>query len=53
LVTAYLRQMQEQWDELPRYFVTSAETGAGREAVLDFVDEVNRQLAAEASAAGA
>jgi GTP-binding protein len=53
LVAAYLRQMQEQWDELPRYFVTSAETGAGREAVLDFVDEVNRQLAAEASAAGA
>ncbi|MGI4835600.1 MAG: ribosome biogenesis GTP-binding protein YihA/YsxC [Janthinobacterium lividum] len=46
LVAAYLRQMQEQWDELPRHFVTSAETGAGREAVLDFVTEVNRQLAA-------
>jgi len=48
LVAAYLRQMQEQWDELPRHFVTSAETGAGREQVLGFVDEVNRQLAAEA-----
>ena len=48
LVAAYLRQMQEQWDELPRHFVTSAETGAGREQVLAFVDEVNRQLAAEA-----
>lgn len=53
LVGAYLRQMQEQWDELPRHFVTSAETGAGREEVLGFVTEVNRQLAAEAGAAGA
>lgn len=52
-VAAYLRQMQEQWDELPRHFVTSAETGAGREEVLGFVQEVNRQLAAEAGAAGA
>lgn len=48
LVAAYLRQMQEQWDELPRHFITSAETGAGRETVLDFVAGVNRQLAAEA-----
>ena len=52
-VAAYLRQMQEQWDELPRHFITSAETGAGREEVLDFVQEVNRQLAAEAGATGA
>lgn len=53
LVAAYLQRMQEQWDELPRHFVTSAETGAGREEVLDFVQEVNRQLAAEADAASA
>ncbi|RZK41422.1 MAG: YihA family ribosome biogenesis GTP-binding protein [Hymenobacter sp.] len=53
LVAAYLRQMQEQWDELPRHFITSAETGAGRDEVLGFVQEVNRQLAADAGAASA
>lgn len=53
LVAAYLHQMQEQWDELPRHFVTSSETGEGREEVLDFVQEVNRQLATGAQAADA
>ena len=51
LVAAYLRQMQETWDELPRHFVTSAETGLGREEVLDFIAEVNRQVAADAAGA--
>jgi GTP-binding protein len=48
LIKSYLAKMSETWDELPRYFVTSAETGAGREEVLDFITEVNRQVAAEA-----
>ena len=50
-VARYLTQMGQTWDELPRHFVTSAETGLGREAVLDFVAEVNRQVAAEAAGA--
>jgi GTP-binding protein len=48
LIKTYLAKMSETWDELPRYFITSAETGAGREEVLDFITEVNRQVAAEA-----
>ncbi|MGI4869824.1 MAG: ribosome biogenesis GTP-binding protein YihA/YsxC [Janthinobacterium lividum] len=47
LITAYLAKMSETWDELPRYFVTSAESGVGRDAVLDFIEEVNRQATAE------
>jgi GTP-binding protein len=49
LIKTYLAKMGETWDELPRYFITSAETGAGRDEVLDFITEVNRQLAAEAA----
>ena len=48
LIKTYLAKMSETWDELPRYFITSAETGAGREELLDFITEVNRQVAAEA-----
>jgi GTP-binding protein len=37
------------WDELPRHFLTSAETGVGREELLGFIEEVNRQVAADAA----
>lgn len=47
LIKSYLATMSETWDELPRYFLTSAETGAGRDELLDFITEVNRQVAAE------
>lgn len=49
LLATYLAKMGETWDELPRYFITSAETGLGREEVLGFIEEVNRQAAAEAA----
>lgn len=51
LITAYLAKMGETWDELPRHFVTSAETGLGRDEVLDFITEINRQVAADAAGA--
>ncbi len=46
LIAAYLAKMSEIWDELPRYFLTSASTKAGRDELLGFIDEVNQQLAA-------
>ena len=51
LVNNYLAKMSETWDELPRHFVTSAETGLGREEVLGFITEINRQVAADAASA--
>lgn len=45
LIAEYLRQMGETWDELPRHFITSAETGLGREELLEFIGEINRQWA--------
>ncbi|RYU79017.1 ribosome biogenesis GTP-binding protein YihA/YsxC [Hymenobacter persicinus] len=44
-VASYLQKMGESWDELPRHFITSAEEKTGREEVLGFIEEVNRQLA--------
>ncbi|MCA8830693.1 ribosome biogenesis GTP-binding protein YihA/YsxC [Hymenobacter pini] len=44
-VTEYLQKLQETWDELPRHFVTSAEDKTGREELLAFIGEVNRQFA--------
>jgi GTP-binding protein len=50
LLTAYLAKMSETWDELPRYFQTSAESGLGRDEVLDFIAEVNKDWAPDAAA---
>jgi GTP-binding protein len=49
LIATYLAKMSETWDELPRHFLTSAETGVGREELLGFIEEVNRQVAADAA----
>ncbi|MBJ6109789.1 YihA family ribosome biogenesis GTP-binding protein [Hymenobacter sp. BT523] len=49
LLADYLKKMSEIWDELPRHFLTSAETGLGRDELLDFIAEVNQQWVADAA----
>lgn len=44
-VGAYQQRMLETWEEMPPYFVTSAENGEGRAEVLDYIDEINKSLA--------
>lgn len=41
-IDAYKARLLEQWDELPPVFVTSSESGLGREELLDYIDELNR-----------
>ena len=43
-VDKYLDTIKEHWEELPRYFITSSETKAGRDEILDYIDEINRSL---------
>lgn len=45
LIDAYLEKMSASWDELPRHFITSAESKEGREELLNFIGEINQQLA--------
>lgn len=41
---AYLNRLREQWEELPPYFITSAETRMGRDEILDYIDSINKGL---------
>ena len=43
-VGAYLAALGEQWEELPPHFVTSAETGLGRDEILDYIEEINNTV---------
>lgn len=45
-VDGFLRKLSETWEELPPYFVTSSEKGTGREELLNYIGEINRQILA-------
>lgn len=44
-IEAYKQRMLETWEEMPPYFVTSAEKGEGRDEVLDYIDSINKSMA--------
>lgn len=43
-IANYLHKLEEQWEELPPYFLTSAERQTGRNEVLDYIDSINKSL---------
>ena len=43
-VDRFLATLQEDWEELPPYFITSSGTGLGREAFLNYIDTVNKSI---------
>lgn len=43
-VQLFKNKMLETWEEIPPYFLTSAETGKGREELCDYICELNAAL---------
>lgn len=43
-ITAYLKQLEEQWEELPPYFVSSSENRTGRTEILHYIESINKEL---------
>jgi GTP-binding protein len=43
-IEKYTEAMLETWEEMPQYFVTSAETKEGKEEVLKFIEKTNKQI---------
>lgn len=42
-VTTFLKTLEEEWEELPPHFVTSAETREGREELLEYIYSINKE----------
>lgn len=40
----YKKVLLETWEELPPYFISSATNKAGKEEILDYIDQVNKSL---------
>jgi len=43
-LSVYCERLLETWQELPPYFVSSAETGTGKKQILDFIADTNAKL---------
>lgn len=43
-VQAFLDKLRETWQFLPRHFVTSSEKKLGRDEILRFIDDCNREI---------
>ena len=43
-VQAFLDTLREVWEELPPYFLSSAEKGTGKEEILGYIEEINKSL---------
>ncbi|MEN8139141.1 MAG: ribosome biogenesis GTP-binding protein YihA/YsxC [Bacteroidota bacterium] len=40
----YKNELSKNWEELPKMFVTSAETKLGKEEILEYIGELNEEL---------
>ena len=43
-VNNYMNILHEEWEELPPYFVSSAEKRTGKEEILDYIEKINKNL---------
>ena len=43
-IEAYNATMLEQWEELPPQFITSSTTRQGADQLLDYIDDINKQV---------
>lgn len=45
----YIDVMKEQWEEMPRYFVTSSSHGTGRDELLEYIGSLNQSISGQIS----
>lgn len=43
-IEKYQTILLETWEEMPPYFVTSAEKGTGKEELLNYIEQINQSL---------
>jgi GTP-binding protein len=43
-INAYLKELKKQWEELPPYFISSSEDKTGRKEILDYIEQINKEV---------
>ncbi len=44
-IELYINKMLEYWEEMPTYFITSSSSKLGKDEVLNYIQEINTQIA--------
>lgn len=42
--TEWMDHLKDTWEELPPYFITSAENKMGREEMLNYIEQINQEI---------
>lgn len=45
----WMKSLEDRWEELPPYYITSAEKKTGRDEVLGYIEKINEELKATGS----
>ncbi len=40
----WMNKLKDRWEQLPPYFITSAENKSGKDDVLNYIEEINKTL---------
>ena len=43
-IAAFQKELLQHWEELPQQFITSASKGTGKEEVLNFIGNLNKEF---------
>jgi GTP-binding protein len=43
-VEKWMKALEDAWEELPPYFITSSEKKQGRDEILDYIEQINKTL---------
>lgn len=43
-ISFYLKELKKQWEELPPYFITSSENKTGRQEILEYIEQINKEV---------
>ena len=46
-VNSYMDSLKDKWEELPPYYISSAEKNIGREEILNYIEQINNELKEE------
>lgn len=43
-IEKWMKALEDAWEELPPYFITSSEKKQGRDEILDYIEQINKSL---------
>ena len=43
-ISEYFKRLEDDWEEMPKHFITSSEKGLGKNELLDYINHINHSI---------